>query len=128
MSAAEVLKAEMAGLVPLKRSASSVSAATVQGHEIDDFDVPGLGHTDPALPCISHSLDKSVSSVSLGQKRSAEDVEAEDAQIDVEEDIVVAGENDSSTEEEEPSYTMVVRADGSVEQADNVRYASPFTI
>jgi 5'-3' exoribonuclease 2 len=131
MSAAEVLKAELAGLVPVKPSASSMSAAKVQGPEFDvsdsasDFDVPGLGNVEPPVAA-SPSLDESMMSVSSGQKRSAADVEAEDAQIDVEEDIVVTGENDSSVEEEEPSYALVVRADGSVEQADNVRYGSTF--
>lgn len=132
MSAAEVLKAELAGLMPVKPSASSIKA---QGPEFDvsdsasDFDVPGLGNAEPpvaASPSHSLSLDESMLSVSSGQKRSAADVEAEDAQIDVEEDIVVVGENDSSVEEEEPSYALVVRADGSVEQVDNVRYGSTF--
>lgn len=135
MSAAEVLKAELAALVPVKSSASSVSAAKVQGPEFDisdsasDFDVPGLGNAEPPLaasPPHSQSLDESMLSVTSGQKRSATDVEAEDVQIDAEEDIVVVGENDSSVEEEEPSYALVVRADGSVEQVDNVRYGSTF--
>lgn len=137
MSAAEVLKAELAGLVPVKPSASSVSTE-VQVSEFDvsdsasDFDVPGLGNVElpaAASPVHSQPLDESTqstqSSTSLGQKRSVADIEAEDAHIDVEEDIVVVGENDSS-EEEEPSYAMVVRADGSVEQVDNVRYESAF--
>ncbi|KAH0840109.1 exoribonuclease 2 [Lanmaoa asiatica] len=134
MSAAEVLKAELAGLVPVKPSASSASAGKAQAPEPDisdsasDFDVPGLGNVDPpaaASPLHSQSLDESMVSVSLSQKRSVADVEAEDAQIDVEEDVVVVGENDSSVEEEEPSYNMVVRADGSVEQVDNVRLYEP---
>ncbi|KAN0097273.1 XRN 5'-3' exonuclease N-terminus domain containing protein [Tylopilus felleus] len=136
MSAAEVLKAELAGLVPVKPSASSVSTE-VQVSEFDvsdsasDFDVPGLGNVElpaAASPVHSQPLDESTqstqSSTSLGQKRSVADIEAEDAHIDVEEDIVVVGENDSS-EEEEPSYAMVVRADGSVEQVDNVRLYEP---
>lgn len=126
MSAAEVLKAELAGLMPVKPSAS----AKLPAPEFDvsdsasDFDVPGLGNADPpatASPLHSPSLDESMLSVSSGRKRSAADVEVEDAQIDVEEDIIVEGENDSSAEEEEPSYAMVVRADGSVEQVDNVK-------
>lgn len=130
MSAAEVLKAELAGLVPVKSSASSVSPAKVQAPEFDvsdsasDFDVPGLGNVDPPAgdsPLHSQSLDESMVSVSLSRKRTATDVEIEDTQIDVEEDVVVVGENESSVEEEEPSYTLVVRADGSVEQVDNVR-------
>lgn len=133
MSAAEVLKAELAGLVPVKSSASSVLAAKAQAPELDDsasdFDVPGLGNVDlpvTATPPHSQSLDESSVSVSSSRKRTTLDVEIEDAQIDVEEDIVAVGENDSSVEEEEPSYAMVVRADGSVEQSDNVRYESTF--
>lgn len=135
MSAAEVLKAELAGLVSVKPSASSVSATKAQAPECDvsdsasDFDVPGLGNVDPptiASPPHSQSLDESMVSVSSSRKRTATDVEIEDAQVDVEEDVVVVGENDSSAEEEEPSYAMVVRADGSVEQVDNVRYGSTF--
>lgn len=131
MSAAEVLKAELAGLVPVKPSASS--AAKVQAPDFDvsdsasDFDVPGLGNAEPpaaASPLQLPSLDESMVSISPSRKRSAADVEVEDAQIDVEEDVVVVGENDSSVEEEEPSYAMVVRADGSVEQVDNVRYGT----
>lgn len=131
MSAAEVLKAELAGLVPVKPSAS---AAKVPGPEFDvsdsasDFDVPGLGNAEPPItvsPPHSRSPDESMLSISSGRKRSAADVEAEDTQIDVEEDIVVVGENDSSVEEE-PSYALVVRADGSVEQVDNVRYGCTF--
>jgi len=60
----------------------------------------------------------------LAKKRSAADVEIEDAQIDAEEDVVAVGENDDSAEDEE-SLAMVVRADGSVQQADNVRLYEP---
>lgn len=128
MSAAEVLKAELAGLVPVK-PASSMLASKVQVPELDDlasdFDVPGLGNVDPSTsaspPCLQ-STDESMVSVSFGQKRSATDVEIEDAQIDAE-DVAAAGENDDSAEDEE-TYAMVVRADGSVQQADSVRYES----
>lgn len=133
MSAAEVLKAELAGLVPVKPSASS--AAKLQAPDFDvsdsasDFDVPGLGNAEPPAalsPLQSQSLDESMVSVSPSRKRSAAVVEMEDAQIDTE-DTVAVGENDVLEEEEEPSYAMVVRPDGSVEQVDNVRCGSILT-
>ena len=127
MSAAEVLKAELAGLVPVKASASSATQAQASDPDVSDsasdFDVPGLGNAEPSVavsPPPSQSLDEPSISVSLGRKRNIAEVEMEDAQIDVEEDVVVVGEEESSVEEEY-SYAMVVRADGSVQQADNVR-------
>lgn len=129
MSAAEVLKAELAGLIPVKPSATS--AAKVQAPDFDasdsasDFDVPGLGNAEAPVavpPLQSQPSDESMESPSASRKRTATDVEIEDTQIDAEEDTVVVGENESSVGEEESSYAMVVRADGSVEQVDNVRY------
>ncbi|KAG9317646.1 putative strand exchange protein [Chiua virens] len=130
MSAAEALKAELAGLVPVKPTATSVSAIKAQDPDFDvsdsasDFDVPGLGNADASVTVStppSQSLDESVVSFSPSRKRSVAEVETEDAQIEAEEDVVV----ESSVEEEEPSYTMKIRADGSVEQVDNVRLYEP---
>ncbi|KAF9247120.1 exoribonuclease 2 [Melanogaster broomeanus] len=150
MSAAEMLKAELAGLVPVKPSASSTPAAKAQARpepeisdSASDFEVPGLGnmelpaetkYTDTdveidASPPRSLPMDDSMasvlttSSISSTRKRKLLDVEAEDAQLDAEESIAV--EDESSAEEETSSYAMVVRADGTVEQADNVRLYEP---
>jgi 5'-3' exoribonuclease 2 len=150
MSAAEVLKAELAGLVPVKSGVSSIPVVKVQeqpepemSDSASDFEVPGLGNVDPppatdyidtdveveASPSQSLSMDDSMMSVltaSSGRKRKLSEVEAEGAQIDAED--VVIGEDESSAEEEEPSYAMVVRADGTVEQVDNVRYGGIFYV
>lgn len=142
MSAAEMLKAELGGLMPVKPSASaSIStnaAAEVQAvskpvpePSLDDFELPGLGNTGsqmldsvgecsvPEEAAEATSPDVSfASSTSVKRKHSV--VEAEDAEIDAEENMIV-DEDQNSGEDEEPSYALVVRADGSVEQPDNVK-------
>ena len=139
MSAAEMLKAELRGLVPVKPSASastSTNAATevqavfdaAPGPSSDDFELPGLGNTGSQafdnvgesnvlkVATEATSPDASFTS-STGIKRKHSEVEAEDAEMDAE-DVVV---DEDQNCDEEPSYALVVRADGSVEQADNVR-------
>jgi len=137
-----MLKAELGGLMPVKPSASasmSTNAATetqaVSKPEpepsLDDFELPGLGNTgsqmfDSVRTCsISEEAAEATSpdvsfASSTGVKRKHSEVEAEDAEIDAEGDVVV-DEDQNSGDDEEPSYALVVRADGSVEQADNVK-------
>ncbi|KIM67859.1 hypothetical protein SCLCIDRAFT_1190055, partial [Scleroderma citrinum Foug A] len=146
MSAAEMLKAELGGLMPVKPSASasiSTNAATevqavskpVPEPSLDDFELPGLGNTGsqmldsvgecsvPEEAAEATSPDVSFAS-STGVKRKHSVVEAEDAEIDAEENVIV-DEDQNSGEDEEPSYALVVRADGSVEQPDNVKLWEP---
>ncbi|KAH7888010.1 exoribonuclease 2 [Phlebopus sp. FC_14] len=142
MSAAEVLKAELGGLVPLKHGATTFTPPTTRiltpsdtepSDSISDFEVPGLGIVEPSAasgtntemsPTRSFSLEESTmstSAISSGVKRKLSDVQAEDAE-EAGEDIV---DEDESSADEEPLYAMVVRADGTVEQADNVRLYEP---
>ncbi|KAL4075753.1 exoribonuclease 2 [Scleroderma citrinum] len=146
MSAAEMLKAELGGLIPVKPSASTstpMNAVTeaqvvldpVPEPSLDDFELPGLGNVgsqpiDDVGQCSAleeatevTSPDVSFAS-SAGVKRKHSEVEAEDAEIDAEEGVLV-DEDQNSAEDEETSYALVVRADGSVEQADNVRLWEP---
>ncbi|KAI6151807.1 putative strand exchange protein [Pisolithus tinctorius] len=144
MSAAEMLKAQLGGLMPVKPSASASApvTATITTTEIqrttsesitessDDFELPGLGNSSSSMiidvgrdntveeSAEAKSPDVSFAS-SAGTKRKHSEVEAEDAELDAEEDVVV--EEEETSADEEPSYALVVRADGSVEQADNVR-------
>jgi 5'-3' exoribonuclease 2 len=136
MSAAEMLKAELSGLVPLKPSASAPKPEPVvpippkaDDESMDDMDIPGLGNAPSALEVVADGADgmdfESSNPVALpvdeaspvaGVKRKLEDVEGEDA------DEVTAVDEESSEDNEDPSYALVIKADGSVEQADNVRY------
>lgn len=139
MSAAEVLKAELSGLIPVKQSASAPKPEPVvptpppktDAELMDDGDIPGLGNApsvleliddgagdmdvEPNNPVTTLPVDEPVTPVT-GVKRKLEDIEGEDT------DEVAGIDEESSEDNEDASYALVVRADGSVEQADNVRY------
>lgn len=138
MSAAEVLKAELSGLIPVKQSASAPKPEPVvptpppktDAELMDDGDIPGLGNAPSVLELIDDGagdmdvepnnpvtlpVDEPVTPVT-GAKRKLEDIEGEDT------DEVAGIDEESSEDNEDASYALVVRADGSVEQADNVRY------
>ncbi|KAG0702351.1 exoribonuclease 2 [Suillus ampliporus] len=132
MSAAEMLKAELSGLMPVKQSASAPKPEPVvpnpppkaDAELMDDGDIPGLGNAPSALEFVDDglvtwlSIDEPVTSVS-GTKRKLEDIEGEDA------DEVTGLDEESSEDNEDPSYALVIKADGSVEQPDNVRLYEP---
>ncbi|OJA12735.1 hypothetical protein AZE42_05793 [Rhizopogon vesiculosus] len=140
MSAAEMLKAELSGLMPVKQSASAPKIEPVvpnppkaDDDSMDDMDIPGLGNAPSALEVVDDGasvmdfepnnpvalpVDEPVTSVA-GVKRKLEDIEGGDA------DEVTALDEESSEDNEDPSYALVIRADGSVEQADNVRLYEP---
>lgn len=147
MSAAEVLKAELAGLQPLKPSASSLAstptpavpapapapqpepiakpeAVATNGDasvamEEDDNEVPGLGG---AIPVVADTImDTNGSEGSPhGVKRTHDVVEAEDAEI--EPDAALPAEDDDEADPDaSASYAFKVNPDGTVVQEDNVR-------
>jgi 5'-3' exoribonuclease 2 len=141
MSAAEVLKAELSGLVPVKQSASAPKPEPVvptpppkaDAELMDDGDIPGLGNAPSALEFVDDGAgdmdvepsdpltlpaDEPATPVA-GVKRKLEDIEGDDT------DEVAGIDEESSEDNEDASYALVVKADGSVEQADNVRLYEP---
>jgi len=134
MSAAEMLKAELSGLMPVKPSASKPEPPPKTDDEsMDDMDIPGLGNAPSALEVVhdgtgivglesSNSVvfpvDEPATSVA-GVKRKLENIEGEDP----DEVTPLDEESSEDNDNEDSSYALVIRADGSVEQADNVRYA-----
>ena len=152
MSAAEVLKAELAGLVPVKRSATSLTSNTTPAAptpqvliggsvppavetnaEDDDSEVPGLGGAG-----ISASVDADTEMFSSdaldvsprGTKRKHDVEDAEDAVIDAEETPPLEeDEEEEDADATEPTnYALKVNADGTVEQEDTVRYVDERSI
>lgn len=137
MSAAEMLKAELSGLMPVKPSAFAPKPEPVvpnpskaDDDSMDDADIPGLGNAPSALEVVNDGagtmdfepsnpvvlpVDEPAASVA-GVKRKLEDIDGKDV------DEVTAVDEESSEDNEDPSYALEIRADGSVEQADNVRY------
>ncbi|KAG2158950.1 exoribonuclease 2 [Suillus bovinus] len=141
MSAAEMLKAELSGLIPVKQSASAPKPEPVvptpppktDPELMDDGDIPGLGNAPSALEFVDDGAgdmdvepnnpitlpaDEPVTPVA-GIKRKLEDIEGDDT------DEVAGIDEESSEDNEDASYALVVRADGSVEQTDNVRLYEP---
>jgi len=139
MSAAEMLKAELSGLMPVKPSASKPEPVVsnpppkTDDESMDDMDIPGLGNAPSALEVVhdgtgivgfesSNSVvcpvDEPATSVT-GVKRKLENIEGEDP----DEVTPLDEESSEDNDNEDSSYALVIRADGSVEQADNVRYA-----
>ncbi|KAG2120559.1 uncharacterized protein F5147DRAFT_785413 [Suillus discolor] len=137
MSAAEMLKAELSGLIPVKQSISAPKPEPVvptpppktEAELMDDGDIPGLGNASSALEFVDDGAgdmdvepndpvtlpaDEPVTPVA-GVKWKLEDIEGEDT------DKVAGIDEESSEDNEDASYTLVVRADGSVDQADNMR-------
>lgn len=108
MSAAEMLKAEMQGLTPLKVSKSAPTngsvAESAQGAVNGDID--GQPMDEDRAEALSH-----------GVKRKLEDVKTEEA------DEGIGSEEDDAPADadQEPDYTLVVNGDGSVAQKDNVK-------
>ena len=152
MSAAEVLKAELAGLVPVKPSANSFSSpptpaiptpqqetngdippAIAANMAVDDEDneVPGLG-TGPNLaePILDLNGDEGSATFDMpvdqasphGTKRKHDVVEAEDEEVDAEETIVEEDDEDDTDAAQATNYALKVNPDGTVEQEDTVRY------
>lgn len=148
MSAAEVLKAELAGLVPVKPSASSLTSNAmppaptsqpINGNvqpqveastatEDEDSDFPGLGGSGPNLSQdivdVSENADVDMSDSAQGasprgSKRKHDVEEAEDAEIDAEETLPLEEEDGDATAV--TNYALKVNADGTVQQEDTVR-------
>lgn len=144
MSAAEVLKAELAGLVPVKKSTTSLastspatlpskpaSGAADPSPSVADEDViPGFGGP-PAISSMplddaveAPMSDSSVTESPHGTKRKHDEAEEEDATIAAEDNVDVDGEADDDAPAEADttaSYALKVNADGTVEQEDTVK-------
>lgn len=135
MSAAEVLKAELAGLQPVKPSANSFTSPptpaiptqpTSNGDapvpmEEDDGDVPGLGSGN--VPIASEPVNSNGSETSPhGVKRTHDVVEAEDEEIDPDITLPADDEDEEPDADASASYAFKVNPDGTVVQEDNVRY------
>lgn len=153
MSAAEVLKAELAGLQPVKKSASSFTStptpavpppppqqhievdtpppAVVATMEDDDSEIPGLGVNGPVdtSPDVHMRSESSTQESPQGHKRKAEEVEEEDAELDAESAEVVEVEVDDDddappdVDAATAALALKVNPDGTVEQEDTVKCA-----
>lgn len=146
MSAAEVLKAELAGLQPLKPSASSlvpppapaapVPAAPIPqpeptatngdapaAMEEDDNEFPGLGGGVPPIVTDVVMNTNDTESSPHGVKRTHDVVEAEDEEIQPD-TALPAEEDDEADPDASASYSFKVNPDGTVVQEDNVRCVS----
>ncbi|KAG1791534.1 exoribonuclease 2 [Suillus plorans] len=104
MSAAEMLKAELSGLIPVKQSASAPKPEPVvptpppktDAELMDGGDIPTLEFVDDG------AADEPVTPVA-GVKRKLEDIEGEDT------DDVAGIDEESSEDNEDASYALVVR-------------------
>lgn len=151
LSAAEMFKAELSGLVPLKQSknaspsksdpeptSASVTEPEVQpqsnADEVmnqDDSTIPGLDlqaaasaaeQNSATAPTPDEAMNEDKES-SQGHKRKHEEVEEEDAAADADGDVVVVSEDDDAPSDPEAALDLSykVNADGTVEQADLVK-------
>ncbi|KAJ3548100.1 hypothetical protein NM688_g5335 [Phlebia brevispora] len=148
MSAAEVLKAELASLVPVKKSAKSLQSsstpaqpAAVKAESLDDDDseVPGLGGAGPSVSEPSVNMqDETDDHVKVddsmdteppegsphGVKRKLEVLEEEDAEVEetIEDTVEIDEEDEAPSDVEKPTqYALKVNPDGTVEQEDTVK-------
>ena len=174
MSAAEILKAEMASLMPVKASRSSINSSstaavaapppsappvepssaqsatsTTPVTSTDDVEIPGLGGLSAATTTTSMSEtsvsvlppESSIDSIDgeeipaeaedslmtdaleqRGVKRSLDEVEAEDAEAEVDPDVTVdIGPDDEEEAPADTSLALKVNPDGTVEQEDTVK-------
>ncbi|KAI0772630.1 XRN 5'-3' exonuclease N-terminus-domain-containing protein [Irpex lacteus] len=142
MSAAEVLKAELSGLVPVKKSANSFSSIPTPAiakqepqpadanMEEDRPDIP-LETEDTPMPDDSTPNPKlEVQESPRGVKRKPDDVAEEDATIDEDEPVVLDPEEDdddapSDVDKDTDKYALKVNADGTVDQEDTVKLWEP---
>ncbi|THH33760.1 hypothetical protein EUX98_g365 [Antrodiella citrinella] len=144
MSAAEMLKAELSGLVPLKPSKTSETSQVLPAAQdsamTDDFVAPGLDvaslTSNPSndalapLPDDVTVIDKSPAN-GLASKENAADafLHGVKRKIDeVDEDAVEEGlgsDADDAPPDAEPTYTLKVNIDGSVDQDDTVKLWEP---
>ena len=138
MSAAEMLKAEMAGLTPLKPTTKSPPAtatetatpASVPSGQPDEFAPPGLEAPPPGEPPAESSQEETPATETDGNdvamkdqaeaflhgvKRKIDEVEGEEA------DEGLGSEEDESPPGAEPTYELTVHGDGTVEQKDTVK-------
>lgn len=144
MSAAEVLKAELGALTPVKPAASSPqkttteakspvqslsasgSSASLMSIDDDQMDIPGLGK--------NRNIDLTVPEVETNEnsRQTEEDTSfphTKDSSTDA--DTFLAGvkrkleddeeDEDTVSDEEAPSFALKVNADGSVEQEDTIK-------
>ncbi|CAL1701633.1 unnamed protein product [Somion occarium] len=152
MSAAEMLKAELAGLTPLKPSKNAApapvpepeaEASTPEATVEDDTSIPGLSFQATAIS-VTESItetssittvvhDDAMNGTSIptsphGHKRKHEEVEKADAEADEEvTDVVVVSDDDEAAPDEDiaTNYTFKVNSDGTVEQEDTVKLWEP---
>ncbi|KAH7916764.1 XRN 5'-3' exonuclease N-terminus-domain-containing protein [Hygrophoropsis aurantiaca] len=138
MSAAEMLKAELSGLVPVKPTTSPAPSEPVpssnspSSESVDMTEIPGLGNVSQAAlsNTDADNVDEDMDAEGdddpnaaddeavpiVGVKRKIEDVDAEDP---------AETEDLEEPEDASPSLALVVRADGTVEQEDTVRLFEP---
>ncbi|OBZ76894.1 5'-3' exoribonuclease 2 [Grifola frondosa] len=132
MSAAEVLKAQLAGLTPVKPASPSKStpavftrtmsttAITVQTSTVDitsatNVDVPGLGGA--AQPILS-SESTPVVEASIQNDRTIEEAEPD-------EETDLGSDDDDTSPDASTSLSFKVNPDGTVEQEDTVKLWEP---
>lgn len=141
MSAAEVLKAELAGLVPVKTSASSLTSdptaaaptpqptngdvslttKVIPAAEDEDSDFPGLGGPGPN---VTQNVVNGDADVDMPDSASGKSPRGEKRKHDVgdaEETLPLDEEDEDADGTDATSYALKVNADGTVEQQDTVR-------
>ena len=149
MSAAEVLKAELAGLVPVKKSANSFSSNVTPPVSKPDVDSTADASSEAHAEVADNTESGNTESVAQvapsteedtpmqedpaptpklelqesprGVKRKQEEVAEEDTTIDNEESVVLEGDEAEDEDAPPDQYTLKVNADGTVEQADTVK-------
>lgn len=136
MSAAEVLRAELAGLIPLKSSKNAPTVEAQAAPAVDaeastgEFVAPGLGDSaagggdagEEATGAVDHSatpMDQDNTETFLrGVKRTIEEVAEEE---DSDEGLGSEEDDAPVATESQPTYELKVNSDGTVEQEDTVK-------
>jgi 5'-3' exoribonuclease 2 len=126
MSAAEVLKAELAGLSPVKPSKNSPPSSQKEETKAEEDDsVPGLqsGVKDPQAMEGIEPQEKAIPDPAIEHitpvKRKFEEGPGSTDDADAEGDVVIEEEDEVPAE----AKALKVNSDGTVEQEDTVKYA-----